>query len=210
MSERPRPSRPRPRLETLSDLIFGLSLSIAAIALIAQAPTSTGEINSHIFAYVFTFLILITTWLAYTNIMSVLPLETRTVTVLNVTMLLLVTLSPFLLNTVEISNKSLSTTEAMMISDYASQLFALNLAALLTIIGLFYHILTIEEKALIAPELVGRFRTARNLMFVLAGVFVISIAPQFGSWMILGYPLRFILWYVPIISFWTRFLLRKI
>lgn len=210
MSEQSRPSRPRPRLETLSDLVFGLSLSIAAIALIAQAPASTTEINRHILAYIFTFLILITTWLAYTNIMSVLPLETRTVTVLNVTMLLLVTLSPFLLNTVEIANQSLSQSDAAMIEDYASRLFALNLAGLLTIIGLFYHILSREEKALVAADLVVRFRRSRNLMFLLAGVFVVTIAPQFGEWMILGYPLRFILWYVPIISFWTRFLLRKI
>lgn len=210
MSERPRPSRPRPRLETLSDLIFGLSLSIAAIALIAQAPTSTTEINNHIFAYIFTFLILITTWLAYTNIMSVLPLETRTLTVLNVTMLLLVTLSPFLLNTVEIANQSLSSTDAALIEDYASRLFALNLAGLLTIIGLFYHILSMEEKGLVTQDLVGRFRRARNLMFVLAGVFVVTIAPQFGGWTILGYPVRFVLWYIPIVSFWTRFLLRKI
>jgi uncharacterized membrane protein len=210
MSEHARPSRPRPRLETLSDLIFGLSLSIAAIALIAQAPTSTTEINNHIFAYIFTFLILITTWLAYTNIMSVLPIETRTLTVLNVTMLLLVTLSPFLLNTVEIANQSLSSTDAASIEDYASRLFALNLAGLLTIIGLFYHVLSMEEKGLVSQDLAVRFRRARNLMFVLAGVFVITIAPQFGGWMILGYPVRFILWYIPIISFWTRFLLRKI
>jgi uncharacterized membrane protein len=210
MSGPPHAARPRPRLETLSDLIFGLSLSIAAIALIAQAPTSTAEINSHIFAYVFTFLILITTWLAYTNIMSVLPIETRTLTILNVTMLLLVTLSPFLLNTVEIANQSLSSTDAASIEDYASRLFALNLAGLLTIIGLFYHVLSIEEKGLVTQDFAVRFRRARNLMFVFAGFFVITIAPQFSGWMILGYPVRFILWYIPIISFWTRFLLGKI
>ncbi len=42
MSIQPLPGerRPRPRIETLADLVFGLSLSIGAIGLIASAPTT--------------------------------------------------------------------------------------------------------------------------------------------------------------------------
>jgi hypothetical protein len=47
----PRGRRPRPRIETLADLIFGLSLSIGSIALISSPPTSAGEIGSHIAAF---------------------------------------------------------------------------------------------------------------------------------------------------------------
>ncbi len=111
---------PRPRIETLADLIFGLSLSIGSIALLANAPTSSAEINSHILAFAFTFLILITAWLIYTTYMSVLPVETRAVTFLNVALLLLVALVPYLLNTVEIANASLTTEEASKIRDYSS------------------------------------------------------------------------------------------
>ncbi len=75
MSIQPLPSerRPRPRIETLADLVFGLSLSIGAIGLIASSPTTQAEINSHIFAFGFTFLVLITAWIIYTTYMSVLP-----------------------------------------------------------------------------------------------------------------------------------------
>src|SRR5256885_387640 len=66
MSIQPLPGerRPRPRIETLADLVFGLSLSIGAIGLIASAPSTQSEINSHIYAFGFTFLVLITAWIA--------------------------------------------------------------------------------------------------------------------------------------------------
>src|SRR5437879_12613178 len=92
MSLQPLPGerRPRPRIETLADLVFGLSLSIGAIGLIASAPATQGEINSHIYAFGFTFLVLITAWIIYTTFMSVLPGEVRAMKFFNVVMLLLV------------------------------------------------------------------------------------------------------------------------
>ena len=50
MLREPGERRPRPRIESLADLIFGLSLSIGSIALIANSPTNPGEINGHILA----------------------------------------------------------------------------------------------------------------------------------------------------------------
>src|SRR5437667_12263153 len=85
---------PRPRLETLSDLIYGLSLSIGAISLVItnnQASTAN-DINRNVFEFLFVFLILITSWIIYTSDMSVLPVETRLVTFLNVILLILVDL----------------------------------------------------------------------------------------------------------------------
>src|SRR2546425_2689934 len=111
--------RPRPRMEAMADLVFALSLSIGSIALIANSPTSPGEINSHILAFTFTFLILITAWLIYTTQMSVLPVETRAVTFLNVLLLLLVALVPYLLNNVEIVSGSLNASDASAIKDYS-------------------------------------------------------------------------------------------
>src|SRR5947209_18031441 len=59
--------RPRARIETLADLIFGLSLSVGSVAAIASSPTTPAEIGSHILAFMFTFLLLITAWLIYTG-----------------------------------------------------------------------------------------------------------------------------------------------
>ncbi len=91
-------ARPRPKIETLVDLIFGLSLSIGAVALITvSAPSSTAEINRRLLAFIFTASFLITNWMVYTYQMSVLPVETNFVIYMNVVMLILVATVPYLL-----------------------------------------------------------------------------------------------------------------
>jgi uncharacterized membrane protein len=202
--------RPRPRIEALSDLVFGLSLSLASLSLVVSHPSTFSEINSHVLAFVFAFLLLITSWLSYTNSMSVLPLETRTVTVLNVALLMSVALVPFLLNIIESPNPLLTVGEELMIRDYASALFAVNLSALLAILGFFSHILAQEEARLIAPDLVARYKTSRNLTFILAGLMLLTATPIFGTYMILGYPVRLYLWYMPILIYWIRRLVRPV
>jgi len=142
--------------------------------------------------------------MTYTNSMSVLPLETRTVTILNIIMLMSVALVPFLLNVIELPNPSLTPVEDHVIRNYASTLFAVNLSALLAILGLFSHILAKEKAKLIAHDLVARFRTNRNLILIVAGFMLLTAAPIFGSYMILGYPVRLYMWYMPIIGYWAR------
>jgi uncharacterized membrane protein len=209
-AENPKERRPRPRIEALSDLVFGLSLSLASISLIVSPPSSPSEINNHILAFVFAFILLITAWINYTSSMSVLPLETRTVTVLNVIMLMSVALVPFLLNVIELPNPSLAPVENLVIRDYASTLFAVNLSALLAVLGLFSHILAREEANLVAPDLVARYRTTRNLTLILAGFMLVTAEPIFGTYMILGYPIRLYVWYVPIIVYWISRLARPV
>ena len=112
--------RPRPRIETLADLIFGLSLAIDAIALLPTSTTTPADMNSRILIFSFAFLFLITAWLIYTTYMSVLPLDVSSVTLLNVALLLLVALVPYLLSNVELGDPA--------IRDYSSSLFAFDLS----------------------------------------------------------------------------------
>jgi uncharacterized membrane protein len=195
--------RPRPRIETLADLIFGLSLSIGSIALIANPPNSTGEITTHILAFAYTFFVLITAWLIYTTYMSVLPTETRTVTFLNVGLLLLVAIVPYLLNGVEVVNSNLTPNAVSSIQNYSSTLFALDLGGILLILATFAHVISLEEKRLVAPELVTLFRNGRNRMAILAVLTLISAAPQFWEWTLSGVPIRLYLWYPPLVSYWV-------
>ena len=195
--------RPRPRIETLADLVFGLSLSIGSIALIANPPKSAGEITTHILAFAYTFFVLITAWLIYTTYMSVLPVETRTVTFLNVGLLLLVAIVPYLLNGVEVANPALTLDEVSMIQNYSSTLFALDLGGILLILATFAHVISLEEKKLVSPELVTLFRNGRNRMAFLAALTLISIAPEFWEWTLFGVPIRLYLWYPPLISYWV-------
>ena len=204
MQQQATEKRPRSRIETLADLIFGLSLSVGSVTAIASSPTSPAEIGSHILAFIFTFLLLITAWLIYTNFMSVLPVETRTIVFLNVALLLLVTLIPYLLNSVEfISPSVVDPADAAAIKDLASILFALDFTAILVIMAVFAHVLSLEEKKLVAPELAKLFRNGRNRLVVLALLTAISIAPVFGQVLILGVPARLFMWYLPLVSYWV-------
>lgn len=194
---------PRPRIETLADLIFGVSLGIGSLVLIGELPTSPGEINSHIAAFVFTFLILITSWLIYTTDMSVLPVETVPVTFLNVGLLLLVALVPYLLNGVELVNPSLTDSQAYSIRDYSSTLFALDLTGILLILATFAHVISLEEKKLVAPELATLFRHGRNRMLAIAAVMAVTVLPIFWQVTWFGIPVRLYAWYLPLISYWV-------
>jgi uncharacterized membrane protein len=195
--------RPRPRIEALADLIFGLSLSIGSIALVAASPTSTSQIGSHLAAFAFTFLILITAWLIYTTDMSVLPVETKSITFLNVALLLLVAIVPYLLNSTELVSSSLAPDQASGIRDFSSSLFAIDLAGILTILAAFAHVISTEEKKLVAPDLALQFRDGRNRMAILAVVMFISIAPEFWEWTLFGTQLRLYVWYLPLITYWV-------
>ena len=196
--------RPRPRIESLADLIFGLSLSIGALALIASPPSSPADIDSHILAFAFTFMLLITSWIIYTADMSVLPVHTRLVTFLNVVLLMMVAIVPYLLNNVEFSNPALGSSAALALKDYASSLFGIDLAGIIIILAIFSHILAMEEKQLVAPEVAKTYRGVRNLLFFLAALLLVSLAPVFWTLTLLGVPLRLYMWYIPILVYWVR------
>src|SRR6058998_3965314 len=155
--DRPR-RRPRPRLESLSDLIYGLSLSIGAISLVlTNAQSSTvSDINRNVLEFLFVFLLLITSWIIYTSDMSVRPVETRLVTFLNVVLLILVALTPYLFDQV------VSTFNAFGVQKYASILFTIDLAATLLILAIFAHIIAQEEEHLVDGDIMVRFRRIRN------------------------------------------------
>jgi uncharacterized membrane protein len=208
LEQAPAARGPRPRIETLADLIFGLSLSIGAIALIAESPTTPGQILSHMAAFAFTFLILITAWLIYTTDMSVLPVETKWVTFLNVALLLLVAMVPYLLNSVELVSSSLNPADASALRDFGSSLFALDLAGILVILAAFAHVISIEEKKLVEPALASLFRNGRNRMAILAVVMLVSVAPVFWQVVWFGVPLRLYVWYLPLVSYWVGRALR--
>ena len=191
------PRRPRPRLEQLSDLIYGLSLSIGAISLVltSEKATTPNEINSNILQFVFVFLLLITSWLIYTADMSVLPVETRLIASLNVVLLILVVIIPYLFDQV------VSVHNSSEVQDYASVLFTADLAGTLVIMAGFAHIIALEEKNLVDREVMVRFRAARDRIIVLIGVVLGGLAVPW-DWTLQQVHVRLLIWCIPIISYW--------
>jgi len=86
------------RIESLSDLIFGLALSIGALTLIGQPPSDFQALVLSIAFYAFSFLILISVWYSYTRTMALLRVETDRLVSFNILLLFLVSIEPFLFN----------------------------------------------------------------------------------------------------------------
>lgn len=187
--------RPRPRIETLADLIFGLSLGIDSIALIPSSGLTPADMNLRILGFAFAFVFVITAWIIYSTDASVLPMDESLVMFLNIGLLLLVALIPYLLNSVVIAIDT--------IGDYSSTLFALDLTGILVILATFAHILGVESNHLVPHESVTLFRNGRNRMAILAVLMVVSIAPPFWTLRFAGVPLRLYLWTLPLLSYWA-------
>jgi uncharacterized membrane protein len=184
------PQAPRPRIQGLSDLIFGLALSIGAIQLVGNFPKDYNGLVADLLAFGFSFFILINVWNRYTATMSVMPIETPWTIRLNMVLLFLVAIEPFLFNLLIIPPGGLGSA----LGDPVSQFYALDIGSMNLILAYFTHNLTIEEKNLIPRDLIRRYKNVRNLTLVVAAIFVISVLPPFWMFLIATLPLRIILW----------------
>jgi len=183
----------------LSDLIYGLSLSIGAISLVItnSQASNASDIDRNILEFLFVFLILITSWIIYTSDMSVLPVETRLVTFLNVVLLILVAIIPYLFD------QAVSRYNTLDIQSYASTLFTFDYAGSLFIMAGFAHLIAQEEKQLVDSDQVIRFRRIRKRLTILSILVLLSLAVPW-DWLFLGVRVRLLIWCVPIISFWVN------
>jgi uncharacterized membrane protein len=183
--------RPRPRIQSLSDLIFGLALSIGALTLIGQQAADFQNVLIYLGYYGFSFLILINVWRIYSNTMDLLPVETAGLVDLNIVLLFLVSIEPYLFNQILGSSTA-------AFAENVSVLYAIDLAGLFLILAFFTHSLVDEEKKLVPKSLLLSYRRIRNFELLATAIFLISIIPIFWS---LGITvgnffirLRFIMW----------------
>jgi uncharacterized membrane protein len=181
------------RIESLSDLIFGLALSIGALTLIGQEMTDfVGLLNALLF-YGFSFLILISVWYGYSRTMTVLRLETDRLAALNVLLLFLVSIEPFLFEQMLHSS--------LMFVENASIVYALDLGGLFGIQAVLANTISADKDR--PKEVLRAFRLRRNTMLISMTLFFISAIPIFWSWTIptsstSGIPLRIIIWLIPL------------
>ncbi len=186
-------ARLKPRMESLSDLIFGLALSIGAIALVSNINNiqDNQTLLNDITVFGYSFLILIVVWLRYSRVMSLLPFERRWTTLLNTALLFTVSLEPFLFNIELMGFKG--------IRDFASQLYALDLGAMLAILATFSLVLADENRKLVSKDLLRSFKLEGIYMSIGAGFFLVSVLETFNSPAFLGLTWRSFLWIFPFI-----------
>jgi uncharacterized membrane protein len=203
MSEEKSVFKPTPRIQTLSDLIFGLALSIGALTLIGQQPTDFQAIVASLLFYSFSFLVLVSVWRSYSSILSVLPVETESLISLNILLLFTVSVEPYLFNQLFHINGAAW--------NYISILYAADIAVMFMVLAFFNHSLGNEEKSLAPKNYLKKFRLDRNYDIVTAVIFLVSMLPFFEITVAhigdSGIPLRVLVWIGALIFGLTRRLL---
>lgn len=183
-------------MQTLSDLVFGLALSLGAFVLISRPPDTPGVLYWEILIFGFGFVILMNVWQNYSSTMSVLPMETRGLLVLNIGLLFLVAIEPYLLNLIAFSTIA-------PVVEAASVLYAFDIATMNLILAGFMHILSQEERGLLSPSATRRMRFTRNFVLGFAAVFALTALPVFWAWdWFPNLPSRIVIWTLTLPAGW--------
>jgi uncharacterized membrane protein len=183
---------PRLKIQSLSDLIFGLALSIGALTLISQKPTNLLEIELSLVYFGFAFYVLSSVWARYSRIMSVLPVESGPVIAINVMLLFLVSIEPYLYNLM--IGSSNAPPPGQLYLGTTTSLFAVDMGLMLLILAYLSSQLAVEEKKLVPKELFRAYKLQTYASVITAGLFLVSILPVFWSLTVFGLQARFFLW----------------
>jgi uncharacterized membrane protein len=192
-TEIPHPAtRTRPRIESLSDLVFGLALSLGAFALVASPPSGAETLYSDLSVFGFSFLILIVVWLTYTRLIAGVALEDPRALALNIVLLFTVAIEPFLFDVLERPDLSSDFFSAV------SQAYAIDVGVMMAVLGLFAWFLETDGKARPVPSARPSFRREAAYKWVVAGLFFASAAPIFAQTRVDGESVRVLTWYIAV------------
>jgi hypothetical protein len=178
----------------VAKMLFGLAIAISAIPLLLRLPAKPFGIVVDISEFGFSFLILVSVWLVYWNIMSVLPMDDLTIVALNIGLLFLVSIEPYLFYL----NITFDLVSHELLLNMASILYALDMTGLMVILALFTRELAIEERRLVPKERLGQYKRFRDVLLISAALFAVTILPLFWSTKLFGQPIRFYFWFIPL------------
>ena len=197
------PESPSPRIkvriESLSDLVFGLALAIGSLFLINKAPQTGQDLAVYVLLFGFGFLIVVMTWLGYSRTMAYLPEEAPFALAANVVLLFVVVLEPYLFYVLE-------SAQTAGLANAASVAYGLDLGGLFFLQGaLAYEVVKESRGGMVGerrihPAVVARFKKWWKVQVVIGAVFAVSALPFFWVSTPFGY-LRFLLWSVSFIMF---------
>jgi uncharacterized membrane protein len=152
-------------------------------------------------------MVLISIWLRYTRVMSVLPVETRGTLLLNTVLLFTVALEPFIYNILRSGNSALKVAPSLY--EAASSSFGLDVGAMMFIMGIFTLALADEERRLVPGGMTKGLRSEAVGWFISSGIFILSAIPLFGrvevvGTQVTGVSVRTFLWLLAVLISWFR------
>lgn len=177
------------RVEALSDLIFGLALSIGSLVLITHAtPTQAYDVLDSIGEFALGFLVLISVWRPYTEIMAHVEVESTSALDLNIALMLLVALEPYLFNLLW------SYPDGSALANLSSQLYSLDLAGLMFILSSLLELVILRLKASNKQASASVLLESRVRLLLVGGLFLISALRFFSVDVAGGLTLREVMW----------------
>lgn len=200
----------KPRILALSDLIFGLALSISALSLIGQQPSTTQQLFTALGIYALGFFILIAIWRLYSTTTSVLRSETSALIGLNIVLLFFVSIEPYLFAELFSGSGNFPST--------VSQVYAFDIGFMFLILAIFNQAISSEKKNLEPESSLAGYRRIRNMCLLDAAIFFVSTVPFFDSVTFFSFTkgallnhftLRTTLWVIGLIGSWTSRLLGR-
>ena len=187
------------RIEQLSDLVFGLALSIGSLELLAKTPQTPEDLGASVALFAFSFFIVISTWIGYTRIMTIVTQETSGAVGLNILLLFCVVLEPYLFFVLQ-TNPSVPTSPPDAFLEWASFGYAVDVGFMFVILGGLIQLALRQKKMLgkevpeLHPMLRQRFKGSMVFYLFIGAVYILSALPFFWVHFLNSY-LRFYLWY---------------
>lgn len=167
------------RIEALSDMVFGLALSLSAIQLAFKVPNNQNEVAGYIAEFVFSFVLLIWMWLAYTRIMSRVGKEPSELLELNIGLLLTVSIEPYLLFVIFSGAIEGTDEHALYLSTIA---WAVDIGAMILILGLMTYIGIVRSSGVLSGFDLRKYLHLSYWRIGLGLFFFATALPFFWSW----------------------------
>jgi uncharacterized membrane protein len=168
---------------------------------VSNPPTTPEGLYSDLATFAFNFLVLISVWMRYTRVMSVLPIENRSTSLLNTMLLFTVSVEPFLFNILRSVNGAAPAEGTLLES--ATSLYGGDLGAMMLIMGIFTLTLADEERKLVPTEIVSELRIEAVTWFSCSGLFLVSALPIIGILVVGGQSLRTVFWLLALGVVWV-------
>ena len=190
-------------IEDLSNMVFGLALSIGSLEFVVNLNVDHQVVLDSLFTFFFNFILVVYIWFRYTRALSLIRVENRIEMDLNILLLFLIIIEPYLFDLLNASNLPSDL-------DFSSVLFAFDVGTMMLILGVIYTIgLRYYKNKDKDKEKDNTFLYSYDSikigLYITGIIFIISAMPTFWEISLLGTKLRFISWVVgTFITFFYR------
>jgi uncharacterized membrane protein len=148
-------------IEDLSNLVFGLALTLGAVTLVRPENNDFVQLLGIMINFALSFFIIVWIWWGYNRLIKRLDMDRKSEVVLNAVLLFLVVIEPYLWTLIRSSS--------------GATLYAVDVGTTMLILGIFSHFIILEARK--KGEDVRQMMSSRSLTFVSAFVFYASILP---------------------------------